>query len=207
MPAALSPDFRSGIPPRPIVLIGPMAVGKSALGEALARALGVAFVDTDQVVVERHGPIPELFVSRGERFFREEEARAVAQVLETHRGEEIVVSLGGGAVLDSGTQQLLRSCTVVFLEADLATVFERINRSTGRPLLAGNAAERWQHMADMRWPVYQRLADVTLDVRGGGVEDLVRQLRSALDGHAEALRAKGAGPRDMQQNTLTKEQA
>lgn len=186
MPAALSPDFKSGVPPRPIVLIGPMAVGKSALGQELAKAIGVPFVDTDQIVVDRHGPIPELFISHGERFFREAEARAVAQVLEEHRGQEVVVSLGGGAVLDSGTQQLLGGCTVVFLEADLDTVLDRISRTTGRPLLAGNAAERWQHMADMRWPVYQRLADVTLDVRSGGVEDLARQLRTVLEGYVHS---------------------
>ena len=54
-----------------------------------------------------------------------------------------MISLGGGAVLDSGTQQLLRRCTVVYLECDADTVSERIARNSGRPLLAGDAMGRW----------------------------------------------------------------
>ena len=59
---------------RPIVLIGPMAVGKSALGHQLAQQLGAPFVDTDSVIVENHGSIADIFAGRGEHAFREIEA-------------------------------------------------------------------------------------------------------------------------------------
>ncbi len=174
---------RSGFSPaRPIVLIGPMAVGKSAIGQALARELGLEFVDTDQVITAKHGSIADIFASRGEGFFRLAEARTVAQVLESAGRTPFVLSLGGGAVLDSGTQQLLASAVVVHLEADLETVRERISRQSGRPLLQPDPLDRWRKLADARLPVYRRLATVTLDVRRGSVDELVRRLIEVLAG-------------------------
>ncbi|WP_346924853.1 shikimate kinase [uncultured Arthrobacter sp.] len=157
-----------------------MAVGKSAIGHQLAHQLGAPFVDTDVVVVSNHGSIAEIFASRGEHAFRELEARAVARAIEDAHGSNTVISLGGGAVLDSGTQQLLEHCTVAYLECDEDTVAERIARNSGRPLLAGDAMERWKTLFATRRPVYERLADVVLDVRAGSVQDLARRLEEAL---------------------------
>ena len=188
---------------RPVALIGPMAVGKSAIGQQLAQLLGARFVDTDAEVVAQHGTIAEIFAGRGECAFRELEARAVAQAIEeavgstaagsNTAGTSTVISLGGGAVLDSGTQQLLAGCTVVYLECDADTVSERIARSSGRPLLAGDAMERWRTLFATRQPVYERLADLTLDVRSGSVPDLAHRLEDALEqlaaGHSAAAPA------------------
>ena len=174
---------------RPIVLIGPMAVGKSAIGHQLAEHLGVPFVDTDVVIVSNHGTIAEIFAGRGEVAFRELEARAVARAIEEAQGSNTVISLGGGAVLDSGTQQLLGRCTVVYLECDAATVAERIARNSGRPLLAGDAMGRWRTLFATRQPVYERLADVVLDVRSGSVPDLAHRLEDALGEYAAAKSA------------------
>ncbi|CAH0240758.1 MULTISPECIES: shikimate kinase [unclassified Arthrobacter] len=167
----------------PVVLIGPMAVGKSAIGQQLAQHLGCAFVDTDALVVAQHGTIAEIFASRGEHAFRELEARAVAQAIEEALGSTTVISLGGGAVLDSGTQQLLGRCTVVYLECDAQTVAERIARNSGRPLLAGDAMGRWRTLFATRRPVYERLADLVLDVRTGSVPELAHRLEDALGEH------------------------
>ncbi len=176
-------------PVGPIVLIGPMAVGKSAIGQQLAQHLGWAFVDTDAVVVAQHGTIAEIFASRGEHAFRELEARAVAQAIEDAQRGNAVISLGGGAVLDSGTQQLLGRCTVVYLECDAETVAERIARNSGRPLLAGDAMGRWRTLFATRQPVYERLADVVLDVRRGTVPELAHRLEDALGEYAAAKTA------------------
>jgi shikimate kinase len=165
---------------RPIVLIGPMAVGKSAIGHQLAQQLGVPFVDTDAVIVGNHGSIADIFAGRGEHAFREIEARTVASVVEDAAGSAAVISLGGGAVLDSGTQQLLGRCTVVYLECDADTVAGRIARNSGRPLLAGDAMARWTALFATRKPVYERLANLVLDVRHGSVAELGRRLEAAL---------------------------
>ncbi|MDP9984354.1 shikimate kinase [Pseudarthrobacter oxydans] len=179
---------------RPIALIGPMAVGKSAIGQQLAQQLGARFVDTDVVVVASHGSIAEIFASRGEHAFRELEARAVARAIEDARGSSTVISLGGGAVLDSGTQQLLERCTVVYLECDADTVAERISRNSGRPLLAGDAMERWKSLFATRRPVYERLADLVIDVRNGSVPDIAHRLETALRGYEAAGTAAVSTP-------------
>ncbi|WP_240720093.1 shikimate kinase [Pseudarthrobacter sp. NamB4] len=171
---------------RPIVLIGPMAVGKSAIGQQLAHQLGVPFVDTDAVIVAGHGPISDIFAGRGEHAFREIEARTVADAVEAADNTATVISLGGGAVLDSGTQQLISRCTVVYLECDAQTVAGRIARNSGRPLLAGDAVGRWTAMFAARRPVYERLADITLDVRHGSVTELGARLEAALREYAAA---------------------
>lgn len=184
MPAVPAPNAA-----RPVVLIGPMAVGKSAIGHQLAQHLRAPFVDTDAVVVAGHGSIAEIFAGRGEHAFRELEARAVARAIEDAQGTSTVISLGGGAVLDSGTQQLLQQCTVVYLECDADTVAERIARNSGRPLLAGDAMARWKTLFATRRPVYERLADLVLDVRTGSVADLTHRLEDALRGHAAGTTA------------------
>ena len=163
-----------------------MAVGKSAIGHQLAQQLGVPFVDTDAVIVAAHGSIADIFAGRGEHAFREIEARTVADVVEAAEGTTTVVSLGGGAVLDSGTQQLIGRCTVVYLECDADTVAGRIARNSGRPLLAGDAMGRWTAMFATRKPVYERLADITLDVCHGSVSELGRRLEAALRDYAAA---------------------
>jgi len=157
-----------------------MAVGKSAIGHQLAQQLGADFVDTDAVITEGHGTIADIFAARGESAFRELEARAVAKVIEEAGSSRTVISLGGGAVLDSGTQQLLTRCTVVYLEGDADTVAERIARNSGRPLLAGDAMNRWRTLFATRKPVYERLADLVFDVRSGSVADLGHRLEEAL---------------------------
>ncbi|MET4539079.1 shikimate kinase [Arthrobacter bambusae] len=165
---------------RPVVLVGPMAVGKSAIGQQLAQQLGLLFVDTDAVVVSAHGSIADIFAGRGEHAFREIEARAVAKSIENAKVQPAIISLGGGAVLDSGTQQLLGECTVVYLECDAGTVADRIARNTGRPLLKGDAMARWEALFATRRPVYERLADIVMDVRSGSVVEIGLRLEERL---------------------------
>ncbi|MFP3580356.1 shikimate kinase [Arthrobacter sp. SIMBA_036] len=173
-----------GLPEGPVVLVGPMAVGKSAIGQRLADHLGLPFVDTDAVIVAAHGSIADIFAGRGEHAFREIEARAVAKAIESAKVQPAIISLGGGAVLDSGTQQLLGDCTVVYLECDRETVADRIARNTGRPLLRGDALGRWEALFVTRRPVYERLADVVMDVRSGSVAEISLRLEERLREHA-----------------------
>ncbi len=182
------PDFT---PHRPIVMIGPMAVGKSVIGAELARVLGLEFIDSDQKIVAKHGPVPRIFAAKGEHHFRQLEAKVIAGVLDTAKLKPVVLSLGGGAVLDSGTQQLLAKATVVFLRADIDTVRERITRNTGRPLLAADPVGTWQRLAAARGPVYARLADITLDVSQSNVPQLVVALIEQL---AEASKRENLLP-------------
>lgn len=166
----------------PIVLIGPMASGKSVIGQELAHQLGVPFSDTDRIVTKAHGPIPEMFARYGERFFRHKEAATLARLLESDDAEGRVISVGGGAVLDTGTAQLLSSsaAVVVYLVTDLATVMPRITGKGHRPLLAEDPVTSWVRLFDLRRPVYEQLADLTLDTRRGDVRELAARLKALL---------------------------
>lgn len=159
----------------PVVLIGLMATGKSAVGASLATRLGWTFVDTDQLIVQRHGRISAIFAQQGEPAFRKLEARVVAGVLGEAPANQ-VVSLGGGAVLDARTRTLLDGARVVFLDADLATVRRRITRDRSRPLLADDPVEAWSRMDRERRPLYERLAGHVLDTRGRSIDQLVTEL-------------------------------
>ncbi|AJT42889.1 hypothetical protein UM93_04665 [Psychromicrobium lacuslunae] len=165
--------------PNSIVLIGPMAVGKTTLGLELARQLGRDFIDSDQQIENQHGKIAEIFASRGEAWFRQVEARCVAQLLA--QSKPFVLSLGGGAVLDTGTQQLLSAHTVVYLSASSDHVRARLLRSTNRPLLQSeDPVARWEKLLKDRACVYQRLADLTLEIEDHKASELARLIIDQL---------------------------
>ncbi|GAA4668751.1 shikimate kinase [Frondihabitans cladoniiphilus] len=145
---------------RPIVLIGPMGAGKTSVGKRVAKALGRPFVDTDKLLVSRHGAIAALFETHGEPHFRELERAAVAETLASD--DVAVVSLGGGAVLDESTRALLADAHVVLLTVTPEAVGPRISGSD-RPLLHHDGLAAWQAIAEARAPIYASLADLTLD--------------------------------------------
>jgi shikimate kinase len=153
-----------------LVLIGPMGAGKTSVGKKAARALGVPFFDTDAAVVRAHGPIETLFLERGEAHFRDLERDAVVAGLATGG----VVSLGGGAVLDPGTQADLAHHRVILLTVSPRVVAARV-RDSNRPLLRGDedAIDRWTAIFEERRPVYESLADVTFDTSSGPLQDVV----------------------------------
>ncbi|MHA7189796.1 shikimate kinase [Arthrobacter sp. MDT2-16] len=174
----------------PVVLVGPMAVGKSAVGRMLAQRRGARFVDTDRVIVKRHGSIAGIFARDGEQAFRSLEAEVVRDALAE---DGVVISLGGGAVLHPGTRELLAEATVVFLDTDLATVLPRIRADSSRPLLAGRPAERWQELYDARRPVYVAVASAVVDTRGLTVREATEAVLHALAAHPNDHRHDESG--------------
>jgi shikimate kinase len=160
------------------VLIGSMGAGKSSVGHALARRLGVDFRDTDEDVAARAGTtIADLFVSRGERFFRALELEAVRDALAEHAG---VLALGGGAPMQPGMADLLRGHRVVFLDVGLAEAVRRVGLGTSRPLLLGNVRGQLRARLEERRPVYQALAWLTINVDTASVDDLAAAIADAL---------------------------
>ena len=145
--------------PLTLVLVGPMAAGKTSIGRRVARRLGVPFIDTDKRIAREHGPIPAIFEEHGEAHFRQLERAAVSAALE----EGGVISLGGGAVTDAGTRELLRPHPVAFLTVSPEAVADRI-RGGGRPLLAGDdPLERWTRIFEERRGWYDEVATRVFD--------------------------------------------
>ncbi|WP_193609085.1 shikimate kinase [Nocardioides lijunqiniae] len=155
-----------------------MGAGKSTVGPLLAEALGVTARDVDVEIEAREGrAISDIFVDSGEEHFRALEKAAVAAVLAEHDG---VVSLGGGAVLDPDTRELLVDHQVVFLRVGLSEAVKRVGLGTGRPLLLGNVRSRIKALLDERAPVYTAVADLTVDTDQRSPEDIVAEIEKAL---------------------------
>ncbi|MFD5225491.1 shikimate kinase [Microbacterium sp. NPDC058342] len=146
--------------PLTLVLVGPMAAGKTSVGRKVARLLSVPFIDTDKRIAAAHGPIPQIFAEHGEQRFRMIEREEVASAVR----EGGVVSLGGGAVTDAGTRDLLAGEPVVFLTVSAEAVAHRV-RGAGRPLLAGeeDPVQRWRTIFAERRGWYEEVADLTVD--------------------------------------------
>ena len=152
---------------RPIVLIGPMAAGKTYIGTHLARFYGYEFLDADQLIVERYGEVSEIFEIFGEAHFRELERKTIEEVLTSPVYRNTVFSLGGGAPMTDSVAELLRDECVVYILVDADTVTPRITGNKTRPLLQPNPVERWTEIFERRRSRYEELAHFTLDARGG----------------------------------------
>ncbi|MEX2280535.1 MAG: shikimate kinase [Acidimicrobiia bacterium] len=122
---------------RNIVLTGFMGTGKSTIGRRLAKRLGFGWVDTDHVIEERHGPIPEIFARAGEFVFRGIE-RNIASELSTRT--RLVVSTGGRMLLDPDNIRAFSASGRIFcLSVEPDVLVSRLRRSpTPRPLLSGD---------------------------------------------------------------------
>lgn len=152
---------------RPIVLIGPMAAGKTYIGTHLARFYGYEFLDADQLIVERYGEVSEIFEIFGEVHFRELERKTIEEVLTSPVYRNTVFSLGGGAPMTDSVAELLKDECVVYILVDAETVTPRITGNKTRPLLQPNPVERWTDIFERRRSRYEELAHFTLDARGG----------------------------------------
>ncbi|MFI8007154.1 3-dehydroquinate synthase [Streptomyces sp. NPDC086010] len=162
-----------------IVLVGPMGVGKSTVGELLAERLGTAYRDTDADVVATAGKaISEIFFDEGEEHFRALEREAVRAAVDRHTG---VLALGGGAVLDDTTRALLAGRPVVYLSMDVDEAVRRVGLNTARPLLAVNPRRQWRELMDARRHLYEEVARATVTTDDRTPEEVAQAILDALE--------------------------
>ncbi len=147
-----------------IVLVGMMGAGKTAVGQALARALDVPFLDSDEEIKQAvNMEIADIFARDGEAFFRDREAEVIARLLETR---QCVLSTGGGAFLARRNREKISSTGVsVWLRADLDLLWQRVRHKNTRPLL--RTADPFATLSQIykeRVPTYAQ-ADLVVDAR------------------------------------------
>ncbi|WP_428955966.1 shikimate kinase [Streptomyces sp. cg35] len=162
-----------------VVLVGPMGVGKSTVGGMLAERLDCAFRDTDDDIVAAQGrTIAEIFVDEGEARFRALEKASVAAALAEHDG---VLALGGGAILDADTRDLLAGHRVVYLSMDVEEAAKRTGLNVARPLLAVNPRKQWRELMEARRHLYTDVAGVVVATDGRTPDEVAQAVLDALE--------------------------
>jgi len=167
--------------PRRIALLGLRGAGKSTLGERLAAALGVPFVELDREVEREAGvKLGEVFTMYGQEAFRRFERRALERVLEAN--ERAVIAAGGGLVTEPSTfELLLERCFCVWLKASAQEHMSRVMAQGDlRPFKGRSAAlEEIRKLLADRDRLYAR-APLALDTSGRTVRQTLQELRKAL---------------------------
>ena len=173
------------------VLIGPPGAGKSTVGPLLAALLGAEFAETDAMVEAEAGkPVSDIFISDGEPAFRALERAAVAQALASYPG---IVALGGGAVMDPATQQLLAGQRVVYLQTGFTAAVQRVGLDTPRPLLLGNPRAQMRDLLAQRLPVYESLAAITVTTDDRDPQEIADEIAATVTARIAAAAGEGAG--------------
>lgn len=149
---------------KPIILVGLMGSGKTTIGVALAKRLGLEFFDSDRLIEEQAGvSIAEIFERDGEEFFRKVEGKTIRRLLK--KGKPLVLATGGGAFMNEKTRRTAKKYAVsVWLDANIETLLERVEGNNNRPLLNNkNRRKVLQELILKRYPVYAE-ADLRVNV-------------------------------------------
>ena len=174
----MTAESRSG---RHLVLVGLMGAGKTTVGQRCAALLERPFVDTDELVVATAGvSFDEIWSVEGEQGFRARERVAVADA--TASPTPLVISCGGGAVLDAENRRTLRARgVVVWLTASSAELASRLVHDDSRPLLAsGDKTATLERLGSLREPAYEAAAHVRVDTDGRTPDDIAASVVEEL---------------------------
>lgn len=165
-----------------IYLMGYRGSGKSTVGRRLAERLSRPLVDSDDLIESQSGmSIKDIFAEKGEPWFRDLEAHIVCETAES-AAQPTVVSLGGGAVLRESTQAVLKSTGVcVWLSASAEYLFQRIQSDQATKLRRPNLSQSGgfaevKEILEKRWPIYQKLSDITIVVEGKTPDEICDEI-------------------------------
>ena len=163
---------------RPVFLVGFMGAGKTSVARKLARMAGVASVDMD-TYIERceHKRVKDIFAEVGEEGFRAIEAQTLYEL--GMKKDPMVVSCGGGVVLRPENRRALSELgLVVYLSVTAVEAASRISDVSSRPLFGD--LQNAQRVINERLPLYEEVADVTIDTVGRGSSSIAHEVFDIL---------------------------
>ncbi|MGQ9500168.1 MAG: shikimate kinase [Dissulfurimicrobium sp.] len=170
---------------RKVFLTGYRGVGKSSIGRALALALGWTFWDMDERISSEEGlSIREMVERRGWGYFRERERKVLMDAAD-YEGN-LVAACGGGAVMHEDIWPAVKkNAVVIWLKAGIRTIFERIEADSAtavlRPALTDRPMEEEiRQVLDVRAPLYERWADISIDTDGRSQNEITCEIMDML---------------------------
>ena len=165
-----------------LIIIGPMASGKSVVGKKLSKRLDIDFYDTDEEIVKKTGvTISHIFDIEGEDKFRSREMNIFSDLI---KKDDCVISTGGGIVLKQENRELLKKGTVLYLKTSIQTQLERTMNDKERPLLRGkeNKEVTLRKMAKLRNPLYEKSSNYIIEETDNSnqtVDNIIEQLNES----------------------------
>ena len=162
------------------MLIGMMGAGKSSVGRCLERRTGLRRLDTDEMAAIKLGlSVPEIFSKFGQEKFREIETQMLREL---DPAKAMIIVTGGGIVLRNENVDLMRQLgTIVLLEADEDTLFERASRRKNRPLLqTENPRTTFAELLRTRTPLYAKIADIRIDTSSLNRDDAAEMILNKI---------------------------
>ncbi len=162
-----------------IVLIGMPGAGKSTMGVVLAKVLNYGFIDTDLVIQNQYGKTLQKIIDEcgPEGFIQVEN-----EVLRTIEATRSIISTGGSAVYSDEAMRHLRDTgLVVYLQISFDELTERLRNLQERGVvLKGGISMSLQELYDERKPLYEHYAEVTVDVNGLAIPEVVDKVIQAM---------------------------
>ncbi len=160
-----------------VILCGMMGAGKTTIGVKIADLTGRRWYDTDELIVDKHGKISDIFEYYGEAHFRKLETEIIRELAQM---DNLIISTGGGLVLKKENNELLqKNGKIVFLRASLETLAKRLKVDGNRPLLQTSTEsirDRLARLLKERAPVYEHVADFIVDVDGKTPEEIAKEI-------------------------------
>ena len=164
-----------------LIIIGPMASGKSVVGKKLSKRMGLNFFDTDEQIEQKAGvTISWIFDVEGEEKFRDRESEILSTVI---KEDNCIISTGGGIVLREENRALLKKGTGIYLKTSIQSQLERTMNDKDRPLLQNidNKEEALREIAKLRNPIYESCSEITIeetDSPNETVDKIVEKLKN-----------------------------
>ncbi|MDJ0799750.1 MAG: shikimate kinase [Calothrix sp. MO_167.B12] len=143
----------SGLQGINLYLIGMMGAGKTTVGQLIAKHLGYGFLDTDKVIVQAAGKsINQIFAEDGETVFRQLESKVLSEI---SAYTKLTIATGGGIIINSVNWSYLHHGLIVWLDAPVELLYQRLLNDTSRPLLQDtDPLGKLRSLLEQRQPLY-----------------------------------------------------
>ncbi len=157
-----------------LVFVGAPGSGKTTIGKSVAIHLKIDFIDVDsEIEMDEKMTISDIFVHKGEAYFRELEVNKIKELLIKFSG---VLSLGGGAILNQETREALAISPVVWLQVSPGEASSRVGMGLSRPVLMGNVRSTLVKLLEERTPLYEEVADWQIDTTDKEIDEIVQEV-------------------------------
>ena len=171
---------------KPIVMVGLMGAGKTSVGRALARNLGIPFVDSDKEIEKAAGcSVVDIFAMYGEQEFRRVEKKVIERLIDTPPLVK-VISTGEGAFITPAVRKIvLDRALSIWLKADLELLVKRTNFRHTRPqLLNTDSRKILAQLIGERYDTYA-LANIMVETRDENIHKTLNKVLSAIEKHEQ----------------------